>query len=146
MKLRLLGLLVLCAVVVFPSGTTSQAPDKSAGQFIPVWAVKYYFDTAETTVEIGDDCHFSLDVTRFFVIDQQIVVRDQNDEIIALQDLEGKVTQREGGSLECVGEFQVQVPQAKFYTVYLGDERIVGFTATDFPIPNDEAVWITFRQ
>jgi hypothetical protein len=67
------------------------------------------------------------------------VVRNQHDEIIAIQDLEGTIQKTEANDWTCEAYYEIDVPEATFYTVYLGDERIVGYAADDFPISFEES-------
>jgi hypothetical protein len=78
----------------------------------------------------------------------QIVVTDQLGVIVSVEDIEGTLEEStvSAGTLHCVAEFGVTVPDAEFYTVYLDDRRIKTISADEFPIDSSEGVWIMFNS
>lgn len=91
---------------------------------------------------VGDSCGIYLDPSRFVFTKQQIVIRDEADTIIAIADLEGSL--EEGilpRELQCAIRLEIPVPEAKFYTAYLGDRRITSFSASKLPL---DAIWLSF--
>lgn len=113
------------------------------GRSIPIRVVRYY-DSASSSLDLGDECGFSLDIFRFFLTDQQIVIRNENDTVIAVRTLDdGVYGQTDNARYECELETNIPVPDATFYTVYLGDERITAYSKDEFPIDPLKGVWIT---
>lgn len=107
---------------------------------IPVRVSKF---SESDSIEVGDSCSMSRDISMIHT-DHQIVVTDEAGDIVALLDLDGGSWEESPSGLgfQCVIDRDLEVPEASFYTVYLGDERIVGYAASDFPIDAFEEAWI----
>jgi hypothetical protein len=112
------------------------------GRTIPVQVQRSLPDS--TILDSGDSCSFSSDILRFPLTNSQIVITDENEVIVAIHGVVGNVDRSSSGSLFCTAELDIPVPEASFYTVHLGDERIVGFSESEFPVDPINEVWIIF--
>jgi hypothetical protein len=127
----------VAALNFWPNHATAQDGDR----VIPVRVTEF---TEYERAETGGRCSFYLDILTYFNAHLQIVVKNETGVVIGIADLEDGVY--EDGAISghtCVLEFDLQVPQAKFYTVYLGESRISGFSSDQFPLEWDQAIWIT---
>lgn len=121
-----------------PSG--AQSDDRS----IAIVAVKF---SDSGFFEEGESCGFSADPLRLLGTNEQIIVRDESDKVIAMFTLDGGEwsTTDTPGKLECQIEHDLLVPEAEFYSVHLGDERIKTYAASELPVSNPfDRVWILF--
>ena len=74
---------------------------------------------------------------------EQLVVTDQAGTILAIHTLaNGVLEQGTDGSLRCLLDVSIPVPAAEFYTLYLGDQRVTGFSAAQFPLDGADTVRI----
>lgn len=141
--------LVLSIVLVLAAGgvaTLNFWPDQASAQdderVIPVVVSSYTdYDGAED----GEPCSFMLDVLTFINTYQQIVISDETGDIVAIENLDDGTYEASssGTGHFCKLRIEIPVPDAELYTVRLGDLRIVGFTADQFPISVLDEVWIS---
>lgn len=106
---------------------------------IPVHFLSY----VDVSGAIGDPCGDILDEWRFFTTPQQLVIEDEMGAVVAVHALTGTVEEDDNGRMRCNGDFAITVPDAAFYTVRLGDERIRTYAANEFPINPADAVFVS---
>lgn len=133
------GIITVVAVLLFGVGfVASMQPWERAraqdDRFIEITTTRKLSPSVYSAEDDGDDCGYPPDIFRFFTTDAQLVIRNEADEIVAIQTLTGTVETDEPEFTYCRGSFSVAVPEASFYTVYLGEERIQGYAADEFPL------------
>ena len=100
-----------------------------------------YRDNEDLDYEVGDGCSWSLGTLNFAFSSPQLVVRDDGDNVVAMYTFDDGTIEASGTGPDgvfCVDEIVLKVPDASFYTIYLGslqEIRIVGFAADE--LPND---------
>lgn len=134
---------VLVTVLAISAWVLSAQAGESTDLVIPIGAT----DSARerTSAKAGDACHIYSRDPEAKTAKQQIVVRDEHDTIIAVQNLEGLLTEgSSGSSLRCNVDLEVPVPDSEFFTVYVGDRRIQAYSSDEFPIDVWDAIILHF--
>lgn len=136
-------MLVVAAVALILSGYVAgggfwRSVDAQDDRVIPVFLSRYMGDVGT----VGDPCSVPLDL-QFFPGSAQVTVRNESNVVIAIQTLEGVIELSSSGSNFCKGQISIPVPDADFYVVYFGEERVVGYSASQFPISDNDGVWIS---
>lgn len=95
-------------------------------------------------IKDGMSCSMSLKFPRFVLANQQIVIRNEHNTIVALFTLSGGewAYDEELDQFDCNIEADIPVPDADFYTVYLGEERVVAYSADELPIDEFDRILI----
>jgi hypothetical protein len=123
---------------------TNEATGADTDRVIPVRATTP--SEERDYAEIGDSCGVYADFPALMLTKRQIVVKDEQGTIIAVENLEG-VYEKGTFDLEaqCVMDLEIDVPDAAFYTVYVGEGRITTYQADDFPIDVFDTLSIHFE-
>lgn len=138
--LGLLGLLLLIAGYVSMARPWDSATAQVEERVIPVSA-RYGPFPDENPSPIGEPCRIIDDKVPSARAPYQVVVTNESGTIIAMHSLKGTLQLGEDGKRHCVADAEVRVPEASYYTVYLGEQRLIGYAADAFPIdPNDSVV------
>jgi len=137
------GIIAIVAVLLISGGyVVSIQPWKGAvaqeGRIIPI-NVMSHRDNADGSLANGEECGWNLGTLNVLWADPQLIVRDQGDNIVAMETLEGGTIRRGDipSSAFCELALNITVPDAEYYTLYLAsleEIRIMGFRADDFPI------------
>lgn len=137
---------VACVLVLagfMAIGQPWQSTNAQDQRTIPVF---FGSDLQSTDYEEGESCGASLDLFRFVQTDYQVVIRNENNTVIAIQTLRGLAEPTLDDNFQCKGNFNIIVPESEFYTVYLGEERVVAFSASQFPLDPLDGVLISINE
>lgn len=130
-------LVTALGVTLLTSGSVAQS-DRT----IPVTAIRFNHDSTDAE---GERCVIPLTGITMGFTPQQVVVTDESSSIVAIEDLAAtwELTD-DGDSLRCLVELAIPVPEAEFYTVWLGEQRLRGYAGDAFPVSDADAIGLSF--
>lgn len=130
------GLLIVLLAIT-PLGLIAHAEDEE--RVIPIEARSDVFPK-ENTAPNGEPCRLIDNSIPGMRIPYQITVTGANGDILAMESLKGELVQDDRGDRRCVVDLQIAVPENEFYVVYLGEQRILGYSEDEFPIPAADSI------
>jgi len=134
----LLSAFLLVATGYAMSSQPWRSADAQESRIVPVTVI----DTNTVgSYQLGDICNVYVNVGGVVNTRRQIVVKNEDEKIIAMQNFEGKA-QEYAGQLSCVSNVDMALPEAEFYTLYLEDTRIAGYASSSFPLNPAEILQI----
>lgn len=131
-----LGLLAL-VLITAPMGLLVHAED--GARVIPIEARGSVFPQ-ENTTPAGEACRLIDNAIPGIRIPYQVTVTGANGDILAIESLKGELVEDDRGDRRCVSDLEIEVPDSAFYVVYLGEQRILGYGADEFPIPAEDSI------
>lgn len=133
------------AVLIASIGTATLWPAATAqdDRVVPIIARGAIYPD-ELSAEIGEPCRLIDHSLPGIRTPYQIVVEDHAGQVVAIHSLDGELALDNAGNKRCIADADIPIPDISLFTVYLGDQRIRGYTDADLPITDDDTIFLMF--